>query len=247
MADNNTVYFISGANRGIGWGLVNALAQREGTIIFAGTRNPESSAELNKLSQTNKNVYVVKLSSTSEEEARDAVQRISTIVNKIDIVIANAGISNSYRKAVTESIAQVREHFEVNTLGPLILFQASYKLLKNSATPKFIVISTGMASIGDMDNLPFPNTAYASSKVAVNFITRKINQENQDINLIAFPISPGWVQTEMGNRGANENGLEMAPVTLQQSVNGILGKIDNATQENSGGKFLSFDDTLYKW
>jgi len=247
MANNNTVYFISGANRGIGLGLVNTLVQRAGTIIFAGTRDPETSAELNNLAQTHKNVHVVKLSATSEEDAREAVQKISTVTNKIDVLIANAGISKSVNKAVTELISEVREHFEVNTLGPLILFQASYKLLKNSASPKFIVLSSGMASIGDMDNLPFPNTAYGSSKAAANYITKKINQENQDINLIAFPISPGWVQTDMGNRGAMAFGLGIAPVTLQQSVDGIIGKIDNATQENSGGKFLSFDDKLYKW
>lgn len=51
----------------------------------------------------------------------------------------------------------------------------------------------------------------------------------------------------MGNMGAKANGMEEAPVTLQQSVDGILGKIDGATREETSGTFQSFDETKYNW
>ena len=40
-----------------------------------------------------------------------------------------------------------------------------------------------------------------------------------------------WVQTDMGNTGAVANGLEAAPVTIQDSINGLLGKVRFARSE----------------
>ena len=53
----------------------------------------------------------------------------------------------------------------------------------------------------------------------------------------ALAIHPGWVQTDLGNGGAQANGLPSAPYTLETSVSGIMSRIDGATREKSGGKF----------
>jgi norsolorinic acid ketoreductase len=104
-------------------------------------------------------------------------------------VIASAGISKYYGLASVTPIEEVKEHFEVNTIGPLILFQATYPLLTGSSRPIFVALSTGIGSIGEMGNLPLPATAYGISKVALNYLVRKIHFENPEIT--AFVISPG--------------------------------------------------------
>lgn len=88
------------------------------------------------------------------------------------------------------------EHFAINTVGPLLLFQACSPLLNASPNAKFVVMSSGAGSLSEMENVKVENTAYGSSKAAVNFVTRKIHFENP--NLIAFPINPGWLQTDVG-------------------------------------------------
>ncbi len=81
----------------------------------------------------------------------------------------------------------MERHWRVNTLGPVILFQAMYPLLKKSQhqPPIFVCITTGASQISTMEKLPLPNAAYGSSKVAVNYIMKKIQLENED--MIAFP------------------------------------------------------------
>lgn len=78
--------------------------------------------------------------------------------------------------------------FKINTIGPLVLYQAFSPLLfgSNSVKPKFIVVSSNFGQIADMDKAPFPNLSYGTSKAGVNFVVSKINQEDPDI--IAFPI-----------------------------------------------------------
>ena len=76
--------------------------------------------------------------------------------------------------------------------------------------------------------LPFPNASYGVSKVALNFVVRKIHFEHE--GLVAFPMDPGWVQTDMGNEGAKTFGVEKANITVEESVGGMvkmvsLGKI----------------------
>ena len=108
----------------------------------------------------------------------------------IDVVIANAGIAK-----VLPTIAQVQapdmiEHFMVNAVAPVLLFQAFLPLLRKSrAQPKFVTLSTSAAMITDMEQVPIPNAAYGTSKAALNYLTKKIHLEHPDI--IAFPISPG--------------------------------------------------------
>ena len=54
---------------------------------------------------------------------------------------------------------------------------------------------------------------YGSSKAALNFLTRKIHQENGE--LTAFVVHPGWIDTDLGNAGAEATGLVKAPDSLE--------------------------------
>ena len=46
------------------------------------------------------------------------------------------------------------------------------------------------------------------------------------IDLVFTNYSRSWVQTEMGNHGAKSNGMEKAPVTVEDSVSGMLSKVE---------------------
>ena len=243
-------YLITGANRGIGKGIVSELLLRSETTVIAAVRNPQddTSKALDRLPKSeNSRLILIKIDSGSETDAQAAAETIQKDlgITRLDVLIANAGISKYYGPAATTPALEVKEHFTVNALGPLLLFQAFWPLLQHSPEPKFVAVSTGAASLTDMGTLPLPVAAYGSSKAALNYIVRKIHFENE--SLVAFVISPGWVQTEMGNGGAKAVGMEKAPVTLEQSVHGILQKVDGATRQGSGGSFLSFDDTQYAW
>jgi norsolorinic acid ketoreductase len=91
------------------------------------------------------------------------------------------------------------EHFNINVVAPLLLFQATQPLLLKSVNgpPKFVTISSGAGSISGVEALKVENTAYGSSKAALNFVTRRIHVENPGI--VAFPLNPGWLRTDVHN------------------------------------------------
>lgn len=51
----------------------------------------------------------------------------------------------------------------------------------------------------------------------------------------------------MGNAGAAAHGLAEAPVTIKDSIDGIVDKIDNSTRKDTSGTFVSFDGVKYPW
>jgi NAD(P)-dependent dehydrogenase (short-subunit alcohol dehydrogenase family) len=68
---------------------------------------------------------------------------------------------------------------QVNTIGVLVLFQATYALLKASKSPKFIPISSGVGSLSAYISMPLRGFCYGTTKVALNYMARKIHFENE--------------------------------------------------------------------
>ncbi len=53
--------------------------------------------------------------------------------------------------------------------------------------------------------------------------------------MVVFPIHPGWVATELGNRGAEMTGLESAPVSVEDSAKGIMERVSVCLTFRGGG------------
>jgi len=244
------VVLITGSNRGIGLGLVHKYALRPYHVVIATVRDPTSASSkaLGSVpTGVGSKVIIVKIDSSITQDAEDAVKivREEYAIDHIDLVIANAATATFYGPALNTPIEGFRDHLFINTVAVLALVKATWPLLKLSASPKFVPISSTVGSIGDMEKWPMNATAYGSSKAALNWVTKGLHVENP--GLIAFPIHPGWVQTDMGNAGAVANGLKEAPTTVKESVDGIVSKIDNATREKTSGTFVSYDGEHVNW
>lgn len=173
-------------------------------------------------------VAPILIDSTVPLHSKLAVETITQThgYDHVDVVIANSGISDYYGTAAETPLEALRKHLDVNTIGPLALFQAFLPLLAKSTNPRFVAMSTGVASLGDMEAMPLmPVTAYGASKAALNYIVRKIHFENPRV--CSWMLSPGWVRTELGNHGAEVFGMERAPVSLEQSVEAMHEKVSS--------------------
>ena len=243
VTSSTTVYFITGANRGIGLGLTEELVKRPNTLVYATARDPSKADTLQHLAKQHNSLRVLKLSVTSDADHAAAAKQVEAEAGRVDVVIANAGISNgdAYEHVEKLSIDKLREHFETNTVGPTRLFLALFPLLGHSSKPIYTVVSSSAGSVAYQSYFAKVYVAnYGSSKAAINFITQRIHIEHP--NITAFPINPGWVKTDMGNTGAKVAGMDEAPMTLEQSVTGILKIVDPASRETHSGKFWNAED-----
>ena len=138
-----TVYLVSGANRGIGTSypspsvlpsphhpplshshlislpiglsLVTLLAARPNTIVFAGAREPARATDLQALATAHPNrVYPVKLISADRASNIGAAEEIKKVAGKLDVVIANAAISECIENMLGVPKEELVRHFEVS-------------------------------------------------------------------------------------------------------------------------------------
>jgi len=247
MAEN-TVYLITGANRGIGFGLLEALVARPSTTVVAAVRDVEKSTKVLSAVKVGagSKIITVKIDSTSETDPAEAAAELKSKygLTKVDVLVSNAGLFN-FAGTVLETTSQaVRDHFEVNTIGPLTLVKAFYPLLSASPTPRFFAITSTIGSIASLSTYQVPFFAYGISKAAANYLVVKLHHENPSLISIAF--NPGWVQTDMGNFGAKTVGMESAPLTTEQSITALVKNFDDATIEQSG-TFISEEHTVVPW
>ena len=189
---SKVVYVVSGASRGLGFGVVEQLAKRPTAIIYAGARDPAKADKLQQLAKQHANIHVVQLDAKAEADHKALAALVEAEAGRADVVWANAGIctTSDWAPAHSISIAAIREHIEVNTFHPLLMYQSFYALLHKSSAPKFMVSSTASASTGLLEMLSaIPQLTYGLSKSAVNNLTRRIHFEDKDV--IAVPFHPG--------------------------------------------------------
>ncbi|KAI4723472.1 putative NADP(+)-dependent dehydrogenase [Aureobasidium sp. EXF-10727] len=243
---------ISGANKGIGFSFVERYLNRPNTTVIATVRNP-GSAEAKSLHDLplaeGSNLIIVKIESTSDTDAQDAISSLANHqIAHLDLVIANVGL---YATEAFVEVSKIRtedliQHFDVNTVGPLRLYQATSALLQKSEKPVFTFISTAVASISMQEYFALPMATYSASKAGMNLLTYRIHIENPW--LVSFAVHPGVIETENGLKAQAATGMSKDMVTpMEVAIDGMVGMIENATREETSGKFLSFDNTPLTW
>ncbi|KAJ6141768.1 hypothetical protein N7497_010867 [Penicillium chrysogenum] len=201
----NTVYVVTGANRGLGLGLTKRLLERPATTVVASVRSHDAATSLRSDIESvavgeNSTLHIIELdfsTALSPDEITTAFAAAVSAVTHIDVVICNAGFPTPMTPALVTSAEDLRKSFEVNTIAPLLVFQAFWPLMQRSASPpKIVVISSSVGSITCQE--PFPGGAYGPSKAASNWLTKALHLQNEADGLVAFALHPGWVQTRAG-------------------------------------------------
>ncbi|KAG8437718.1 hypothetical protein GDO86_008432 [Hymenochirus boettgeri] len=168
---------ITGSNRGIGFEFVQKFVnmQNPPQKIFATCRDPDAqqSQELKKFAEKHPNVKVIQLDATDPVSVKASVAEVEKHLNGqgLDLLINNAGIltQNTLETQTPEDMMHV---YNVNVVGPMLVTQAYYPLLKRSGIASsgksaIVDISALLGSLQDLPNLftHLPVISYRCSKV----------------------------------------------------------------------------------
>ncbi|KLJ12817.1 hypothetical protein EMPG_12184 [Blastomyces silverae] len=262
-AHTNTVYAITGANRGIGLGLVQTYLSRPNTTVIGMVRNSASASMLREATSTtaetrgaNSILYIVEIDfsdptiTNAPDKIRELVLAGTKNISHINTLILSAAMLTPMVPTLSITAADLRKCFEVNTIAPLMTFQALWPLLRAAEGPKkFIMLSSSVASIGAME--PFAGAAYAMSKVAMNWATKSfheqiVGKDGDGEGLVSVVVHPGWVTAGMGVETASQWGVDCKEmleagymVNPDKSIQELVKVVDGVTRENDGGKFLT--------
>jgi len=223
------VVFVTGANRGIGFGLSLQLASR-GDRVVCSYRDRQASSSLLDESKLAPNLSPVKADITIENDLKNVRDYIEDHFGYLDVLINNAGVNIKHEVRINELDWQdVESNFKVNVGGPFLATKLLYPLIKKSRQKKIINLTSEMASIELSGGGATP---YRISKAGLNMLTKNHAIAFRPDRVTVVCVNPGWVQTDMGGRNA--------PLTVQESARKLIQLIDSLTPEDSG-KFINLD------
>ncbi|KAH9887892.1 NAD-P-binding protein [Cubamyces lactineus] len=237
MASPQTyVWFITGANRGIGLELTKQLLESPSNIILAACRNPSNATALNALaSSSNGRVHVLTLDVTNHQSVRDAAKAAASILGDggIDYLINNAGIIAA-DSAFTADPQVMQKIFDTNVVGPAYVTQVFLPFVEKSEKETVVNVSSELGRLtADFGTL---STSYSITKAALNMLTYKQQKERPDIVFIS--VCPGWLKTDLGGQNA--------PNDVEVGVAGVLKTIMGLTPQDSG-KFFNYKGENLPW
>ena len=177
------VALVTGANRGIGRALTEALLGRGVKKVYAAARNPEALRD-----RRDARLVPLRLDVTDADQIRAAGEAASDV----ELVFNNAGVSLARGIAQSTVLDQARREMEVNYFGPLQLLQRLAPTLARNGGGA--VVNIGSAA--GLTNIPFLPT-YSASKAALHSLTQAARILLGAQGTSVFGVYAGPVDTDM--------------------------------------------------
>jgi|TARA_B100001964_G_C14195334_1_gene583048 gluconate 5-dehydrogenase len=181
----NKVCCITGAGRGIGYELSNALKKSGAFVIGIDLKYPKSNYPIDKklaFDLTKKNI------------PKKIYNFINKNFGKLDVLVNCAGKTLPYQGSYPKKLWD--ETFAVNVRAPFVLTKELAPLLEKSEKSASVINITSINGI-----LAFPdNPAYVSSKSALDGLTRSMSLDLGKKGIRVNSIAPGYITTEMTSK-----------------------------------------------
>uniref|UniRef100_A0AAU3H424 SDR family oxidoreductase n=1 Tax=Streptomyces sp. NBC_01401 TaxID=2903854 RepID=A0AAU3H424_9ACTN len=204
-----TTTLITGANKGLGFETARRLIEA-GHTVYVGSRD----AERGRRAAERLGARLVHIDVTDETSVAAAAKSVEAD-GGLDVLINNAGVEGTVVGAEDTTVDTLRPLFETNVYGPVRVTHAFLPLLRLSAAPVVVNVSSGLASLTmvsapDTPTHAYPGVAYPASKTALNMITVQYAKAFPGIRINA--VEPGFTATDLnGHRGTQtvEEGAEI--------------------------------------
>ena len=193
---------VTGGSRGIGAGIVKLLAEENNNIVLNYNKSEENAKKIQKeCTDLGKNVEIFKPDVTKREEVRRLVEFTIQKYKKIDVLINNAGISQS--KLFTEVTDEEWRYVIDNNLTSV--FYMSQEVVPHMIQQQsgcIINISSIWGMVGSSCE-----SVYSVSKAGVDGLTKALAKELGPSHIRVNSIAPGLIDTQM-NQDLSKEVLE---------------------------------------
>ena len=189
------IILITGASRGIGREIAKNLAEK-GNIVIANYNKSEEQAQ--NLQKENQNIDIYKADVSKREEVKKMVEYVICKYGKIDVLINNAGISES--KLFTEVTDEDwQKTINTNLYSAFCVTQEVVQNMIHYQHGCIINISSVWGMVGASCE-----TAYSITKAGIDAMTKSLAKELGPSNIRVNSIAPGIIDTDMNKNLSQE-------------------------------------------
>jgi NAD(P)-dependent dehydrogenase (short-subunit alcohol dehydrogenase family) len=211
-----TIALVTGANKGIGYRIVEQLAARGMTVLLGGRDQKRRDAAAVELG-----VEPVALDVTDPASVAAAAAHVRTAFGRLDVLVNNAGIAGTGAVPPSDTTVEaVREVFDTNVYGAIRVTNAMLPLLLRSPAPRIVNVSSMVGSLavqsdpaGRLSVIP-PTVAYPMSKTALNAVTVQYARELAG-RVLVNAADPGYCATDLNDHRGWRSAAEGAAIAVR--------------------------------
>jgi NAD(P)-dependent dehydrogenase (short-subunit alcohol dehydrogenase family) len=215
-----TIALITGANKGIGLETARQLGAR-GVTVLAGARDEARGRQAERaLRDAGAEARFVRLDVTDPKSAQEAADWVDHQYGRLDILVNNAGIARAGGSPSQTDLDAMREVYETNVFGVIIMTNAMLPLLRRAPAARIVNVSSEVGSITSMTDPASPlaqmptSLAYPSSKSALNMITALYAKELRDTPVKVNAANPGYTATDLNRHNGFRSVAEGAEASV---------------------------------
>ena len=199
---NGKTALVTGASRGIGRAAALALAQAGAQVlVHYGSNQTEADAVVAEITAAGGRAQAIGADLAAAEGPHKLAAEVRKIVgDRLDILVANAGISGAYAIEDTK-IEDFDRLFAVNVRAPYFLVQQLLPVLGDGANVIFVSSIVARTAVGSI-------AAYAATKGAVDTLVKHFAAALGPRGVRVNAIAPGVVETDMSNFAHTETGRQ---------------------------------------
>lgn len=203
MKIENSVAFVTGANRGLGLAFAKELVARGASKVYAGVRNPEG--------VNIPGVIAIRLDVSDPASVAAAVAQAGDVT----LLVNNAGIARLLPSMLDPGLEEAaREIFETNYYGVMHVSLAFAPVLKANGGGAIVNVLSDAAWVA----APFLS-AYAASKAAAWSFTNSLRIELHDQGISVQGLHVGFIDTDL-THGFDVPKVQPSDVVIQ-SLDGV--------------------------
>ena len=235
---------VTGAARGIGFGIANRLAEAGANVAVADLNLAQASQAVSTLSQKGANAKAMSVNVSDEEDVIKMVNETVGTFGSLDILVNNAGIFPSAPIA-SMTAADFDKVISVNLRGVFLCTKyASAQMIKQGRGGKIINIT----SIDALHPSTVGLAHYDASKHGVWGFTKNVALELAPHKIWVNAIAPGGIATpgvEEVQRSAPAQGVDMSKMIETFLAKIPMHRMGEADEIGKVALFLASDMASY--
>jgi len=185
---------VTGGSRGIGKGIVLALAKQGADVaVNYHSRKEEAEQVVSKVKKMGQESFAVAADVSSVDEVIAMFEKIKKVWGKLDILVNNAGIAHySPFEEMTEE--EWNKTLDINLKGQFLCAREAVKLMKEKGGK---IINISSVASGGVGFGAAQIAHYVSSKGGVIALTEALAVELASYKINVNSIAPGFIETDM--------------------------------------------------
>ena len=197
------IALVTGASRGIGRATALALAKAGAQVlVHYGRGANEAEAVVAEIRGSGGRAEAVSADLAAPDgPAKLAAQVRRMVGDRLDVLVANAGVSKSVTLEDT-TVEDFDQLFAVNVRAPFFLVQQLLPILSKDSSVVFVSSLAAHASVGTL-------AAYAATKGAIDTLVKHLASALGERGIRVNAVAPGVVETDMSSFTRTEGGRDL--------------------------------------